>query len=543
MSFTTVIDTVTRVVIGVLLVVSAVVVLAGLVRAYRGRRRPEFVITDIVAPPELPASLISELSEELRSTVHRQLVTPVPRRQSLNETVGRDVANHIAAIPGIDECEVERIQEAILQAPRAELLASPRDALAAVSGGIRALKPEQAEGLIQALSAALPGQRGLLVGSRIVCRREAEGSRMGLSVQLGPLGRGAGARATFWSGSVLAAGEADFSFARPGWFGELLSLAAEWITVYLIGTLGVESATGRRRLKLCHRRHVRQRHALLDILTAQWASYAMYDLQEERPDVALEWAHQALEDAQHARDSLPAYYYPSYLIGSINDLWGNCCSGLSERDPGNEIYRSQADKHFRQAVGAYAEAESKLAGLAQGMPFRQPERAEELNHRIERTRIDRLKDQLLVGDGLEGLAALSATDIIPFDFESTINAACLFAVAAWVAEKNGRDASTHRLRACRYVVEAGRQGTGIGFLRTDKDLNRGLARADLDWLLDDASGQDDQTQEKRLRAIAARRLFSAHGTRGAAVSRSACPVQAAPDTGSCLVKLGPAGDC
>ena len=32
-------------------------------------------------------------------------------------------------------------------------------------------------------------------------------------------------------------------------------------------------------------------------------------------------------------------------------------------------------------------------------------------------------------------------------------------------------------------------------------------------------------------------IAAAHG------SQSVCPVQAAPDTGSCLVKLGPAGDC
>jgi hypothetical protein len=31
--------------------------------------------------------------------------------------------------------------------------------------------------------------------------------------------------------------------------------------------------------------------------------------------------------------------------------------------------------------------------------------------------------------------------------------------------------------------------------------------------------------------------------RRTACTQSVCPVQAAPDKGSCLVKLGPAGDC
>ena len=503
MSFSSVIDAATRVVIVVLLAVAAVIVVLGLFRAYLGRRRFELVITDIVVPKELSASLIAELSEELRGMVHRRLVTPSPRHMSLRETVGSDVANHIAGIPGISESEVDGIQEAILQAPRHELLASPRDVLAVVSGGIRALKPDQAEGFVQALSAILPAQRGLLVGSRVVCRSETGGCRMGLSVQVGPLSRGAEARATFWSQRLMAA-EADLSFARPSWFSELLSLAAEWITVYLIGTLGVEGAARRRRLRPGHRRYVRQRHALLDILTAQWSSYAMYDLQTERPDVALEWADQALEDAQQARDSLSAYYYPSYLLGSINDLWGNCLVGLSERAPDDETYRSQADEHFKQAVDAFTEAEAKLEALAGSKAFRQWSKDEELSHRIDSMRLARLKDQLLVGDGCEGLTALENTEIIPFDLESTINAACLFAVAAWVAGKNGRDASEYRLRAGRHVVESARQSPGVaGFLCTDKDLNRGIARADLDWLLHGAPKVNDQTLEKRLKAIAA----------------------------------------
>jgi hypothetical protein len=507
MSFASVIDAVTRVVIVILLAVATVIVVFGLIRACLSRRRFELVITDIVVPKELSASLIAELSEELRSMVHHRLVTPIPRHESLKETVGRDVADHIAGIPGISENDVNGIQDAILQAPRHELLASPRDVLTAVSGGIRALKPDQAEGFIQALSAILPEQRGLLVDSRVVCRRETDGYRMGLSVQVGPLSHGTEARATFWSQDLMAA-EADLSFARPSWFSELLSLAAEWITVYLIGTLGVEGSAPQRHLRPGHRRYVKQRHALLDILTAEWASYAIYDLQTERPDVALEWADQALEDAQQARDSLPTYYYPSYLVGSINDLWGSCYVGLSERAPDNETYRSQASEYFKQAAEAFAEAQSKLEALAGSKTFRQWNKDEELSHRIEEMRIAWLKDQML-GNGRKGLTALDNTEIIPFDLESTINVACLFAVAAWVADENGLNASTYRLRACRYVVESVRQDPSVGFLRTDKDLNRGIARTDLDWLLDDASNVDDRTKEERLSTIAARRPIPA----------------------------------
>jgi len=53
-----------------------------------------------------------------------------------------------------------------------------------------------------------------------------------------------------------------------------------------------------------------------------------------------------------------------------------------------------------------------------------------------------------------------------------------------------------------YVIDAVREDPGIGFLRTDKDLNRGIARADLDWLFEDAAKADDPAREKRLRAIA-----------------------------------------
>lgn len=146
MLLTAVIDTVTRTVIRILLIVAAAVVVFGLYRAYLGRRRLELVITDTVAPKELPPSLIADLSEQLRIEVQCRLQRPIPHRESLNDTVGKDLANHIAEIRGIDAREVGRIQEAILQAPRQELLASPRDALAAVSGGIRALNPKEAEG-------------------------------------------------------------------------------------------------------------------------------------------------------------------------------------------------------------------------------------------------------------------------------------------------------------------------------------------------------------------------------------------------------------
>lgn len=267
----------------------------------------------------------------------------------------------------------------------------------------------------------------------------------------------------------------------------------------MIGTLGVESAA---RQRLGHRRYLPQRQALLDILTAQWATYVMYDLQEKRPDGALEWAHQALDDAQHARNSLPTYYYPSYLVGSIHDLCGNCYIRLSERAPDNETYRSLANKHFQLAADAFAKAESLLETLARSETFRHWDKDEQLRHRVETVRVARLKDQLLVDNGLEGLTAFANTEILPFDLESTVNAACLFAVAAWVADENGRNASRYRLRACQYVVEAVRQNPSVGFLRKDKDLNRGIARADLDWLLDHALKVDDQTIDERLRVIA-----------------------------------------
>jgi hypothetical protein len=498
MSLTSVADIVTDVVIGVLLLVAAAVVVLGLLRAYFSRRRTELVITDIVAPSELSASLIGELSWLLRQDVYWRLLRPLPHGKSIEETVGKDVANHIAEIRGIDQCEVARIQRAILRAPRQEVLASPQDALAAVSGGIRALKPEQAEGFVEALSAALPGQRGLLVASRVLCRRAAEGCQMGLAVQIGPIGRGAEAWATFWSRDVLAGGQADLGFARPSWFDDLLSLAAEWIIVYLIGSLGVADVRGRR-MRL--RRHARERHALRDILAAQWVSYRMYDLQEELPDVALDWAPQALEDAAHAEANLPDYYYPSYLIGSLNDLCGSCYAALSKRSPDNDTYRTLASDHFRNAARAFGEAESKLEELGRSEKFQRLHKVEELRHRVETVRVARLKDRLLVGDDAEALSELHRAELAPFDLESTANAACLFAVAASMA---GEDGSSDRVRACRYVIDAMRTDPGAVFLRTDTDLIRGIDREDLDWLIDVAPNADDAAIEQRLAAIAAR---------------------------------------
>jgi hypothetical protein len=83
----------------------------------------------------------------------------------------------------------------------------------------------------------------------------------------------------------------------------------------------------------------------------------------------------------------------------------------------------------------------------------------------------------------------------------------------------GGDASAYRRRACEYVLDSVRQHPNVEFLRTDKDLNRGIARSDLDWLLDHAPTAGDQAEE-RLRTIAAGRPVrdergrppSAHGT-------------------------------
>jgi hypothetical protein len=224
---TTVTDSVTRILIAVLVLAAVGIVVAGLWRAYTGRRRPQLVITDMVSVDWLHRSVTPGLSSLLRQFVRRRLREPTgPSALSLLSTVAPDIKGGILELTFASIVDVARIE--------GEVLSAERDELTLVAGGIHALAPSRADGFIGALSVALPPQRGLLVQPTPLSREVDGKCQIGLTLDAGPLGRGPDASATFWS-DVLPNGAADEKLAQRTKLFDLLEPAGTWIALHVIG--------------------------------------------------------------------------------------------------------------------------------------------------------------------------------------------------------------------------------------------------------------------------------------------------------------------
>src|SRR6266705_4922454 len=85
-------DLTTKTMIAVLTLIAALMVVVGLIRAWRGRLRPQVVIEDVVHSEGLPTSSASGLSPQLRQAVRQALQQQSEAaRTSVYETLEQDI--------------------------------------------------------------------------------------------------------------------------------------------------------------------------------------------------------------------------------------------------------------------------------------------------------------------------------------------------------------------------------------------------------------------------------------------------------------------
>jgi hypothetical protein len=143
-------------VVALLSLTAAVLVAVGLARAWLGRRRPQVVIHDVELDEGVPAEAGAGLSPQLREKVRRELRRHIgDATHAEMETVEKDLAAGLVTVRG----------GTVRMTAVAELDRSTSDSMAALSAGLRAVAPNEAEGLAVALDLALPAQRGWSVRS------------------------------------------------------------------------------------------------------------------------------------------------------------------------------------------------------------------------------------------------------------------------------------------------------------------------------------------------------------------------------------------
>jgi hypothetical protein len=449
-------DSVTRVLIAVLVLAAVVVVVAGLVRARYGRRRPQLVITDMVSVDWLEDSVTPGLSSLLRQYVRRRLREPSgPSALSLLNTVQPDIQGGILELTFASVGDVARVE--------GEVLSTQRDELTMVAGGIHALAPTRAEGVIGALSVALPPQRGLLVQPTPLSREVGGQCQIGLTLDAGPLGRGPDASATFWS-DVIPEGCANEKLAQRSKLLELLEPAGTWIALHVIGeNLTVDTAARMPHGMKRQQQRVgcaQERDALRAILTAQLAGYEMNRMLDQ-PAIALGFSDQAIEDAHRASEVLPRYHRPHYIAATVHDHRGTCYELLQRGDsvpPTGVVldtYRKKAATAYLIAEEEFRTAEEMLADhRAAAKHDQKTKNGHDRAETREGVRIRRLKAALHGSNARVALDELDRDGVKAITPDQHYNAACLYAAAAAYCSSVGGNRTHYARLALRELAES-----------------------------------------------------------------------------------------
>lgn len=135
-------STVTKTMIAVLTLVAVVLVVVGLVRAWKGRRRAQVVIEDVASVEGIPVSASAGLSPQLRQAVRLALVQETLNASySVLNTLEQDIRGGLLLAHG-------RIR---MKTIAAGLRSRTEDSLATLAVGLQAVAPKQADGLLLSL--------------------------------------------------------------------------------------------------------------------------------------------------------------------------------------------------------------------------------------------------------------------------------------------------------------------------------------------------------------------------------------------------------
>jgi hypothetical protein len=432
LGFGTPASVITAWVVALLSLTAAALVTIGLARAWLDRRRPQVVMHDIELDGGVLGEAAAGLSVQLREKVRRELRRHIGTATHAEaETLGRDLAERLVTVRGTVRMKAV-----------AELDRATKDSMAALSAGLRAVAPNEAEGLAVALDLALPAQRGWSVRCFPTIRGYGANAKVGLSLEVGHLGRSPDAGTTFWETSgALQTPDSDAArlAATRELLHELLRPASVWIAIQLVAR-HLEQRPDRPHWLPLVRRSTRELTGLQLQLAGQLSLYATYT----HKDAAAGFVGQALKDLDRAAQLLPRYYRPRLTQAAIYER-----QGWSQRQSGED---TSARDSFMDAVEGFNEAEQLLQACGDDAD------TDKRDDAIERLAFRRTKCRLLSGNPAQGDIALQElegyTQLRDSRPAQLYNAACLFAVATAFPHASDKQRKSYEWRAWHYLGHA-----------------------------------------------------------------------------------------
>jgi hypothetical protein len=385
-------ESTTSTVIAILSLLAVAILVYGFGRAVVINRRPQIVVTDIVAAggsAELPEAAM--LSPLLRQCVERHINDQRKQIARVGDEILAPASRELE--PQLDKGTVEYIQRAA------------SNSIETLSAALRAVAPETAERFLGLFSAILPPPRGLSVAVVLLQRGSVTAPRLGTAVEVVGLNMRPLASAVFWEDPSTMP---PTSSAQDGITERILFLLeplARWIAVRLVVTLMVSAKRGATS---------RARQGLRRLLAGGLFLAAMRDF----PAHALAFGEQACDELRQARDLICDVPLPVETLAGVRERMG-----WARRRGGDS---SGALDDFRSAADLWEEAEKiarkDASGASQG--------------KLPRLLDRRLKAQLETDEpalqkaALAGLDSLTSPAALRNDCNFLYNRACLYAQAS-----------------------------------------------------------------------------------------------------------------
>jgi hypothetical protein len=315
-------DNTTSTVIALLLLIAVAVLGYGLIRAVVMNRRPQIILTDMVAPAgNAELAEAATLSSVVRQYVQRQ----IDDQQAQITRIGNNILTPAELELHLDSAAVDQIQHAA------------RDSIGTLLAALKAVAPDSADRFLGLFTVILPPPRGVSVGVTLLQRGAGARQRVGVAVEIAGLDGRAVASEIFWEPQPAPP---DPPAGPPGSTERVLCLlepATRWIAVRLVLALMVSPR---------HRTARPTRRGLRRLLVGGLFLQAMRDFSEQ----ALTFGEQACTELEQARKLLPRSPLPVTTLAGVRERMGWA------RQKGGQPTRAADD--FRAAAALWEEAES-----------------------------------------------------------------------------------------------------------------------------------------------------------------------------------------
>ncbi len=398
----------TSTVIAILSLLAVAILVYGFGRAVMINRRPQIVVTDLVAPGgSADLAEAAMLSSLLRQCVERHINDQRKQITRIGKEILAPASRELE--PQLEKGTVEHVQRAA------------SNSIETLSAALRAVAPETADRFLGLFSAILPPPRGLSVTVVLLQRGTVSAPRLGTAVEVVGLNMRPLASAVFWEDPATLPPTSSVQDGTTERILSLLEPLARWIAVRLVVTLTVsakQEATSR------------ARQALRLLLAGGLFLAAMRDF----PAHALAFGEQACDELGHARDLMRDMPLPVETLAGVRERmgWARQLAGDS----------SGALDDFRSAADLWEEAEKIAREDTSGV------NQEKLPRLLDR----RLKAQLETDEpalqkaALAGLNSLTSPAALRNDCNFLYNRSCLYAQASRVDPLSG-----YQQRALRWL--------------------------------------------------------------------------------------------